>query len=73
MAALLFDDVIDGLALVGCPFQPPDLPALKGMLGGPACGKMYAKIIVWVCEQMGQPGSVTIPVTPDEEPMFRYT
>ena len=70
MAALLFDDIIEGLPLVGCPFLPPDLAALRGMLGGKSCSKMYTKIIVWLCERMPvEP--VSVPNEPDEEPIFR--
>ena len=73
MAALLFDDITDGLKLVNCPYQPPDTAALKGMLGGKSCSKMYSKIVVWLCDQMkGHVEPVTMPQSPDEEPLFRY-
>ena len=73
MAALLFDDITEGLELVKCPNLPPDTPSLKSMLGGKTCSKMYCKIVVWLSDQMsGAMEAVSLPTSPDEEPLFRY-
>ena len=69
MASLLFEDIREGLELVGCPHVPPSTPLLKAMLGGEGCGRMYAQIVVWVCGRLE--GGVSLPASPQEEPLFR--
>ena len=45
-------------------------------LGGSRCGKTYAEITVWVCNEIkrcgGEVDIITMPKNPDEENMFRY-